>query len=156
MERLHGGGESLTDNQPVCLPLLGCLGRQTFWCIVPLEMTTILLLHLGSGVLLVLLSLPLLWGKVPPNGLYGFRTRATLGDPAIWYPANKYAARRLIGSGMALAGAAVILRWIPGLSVDAYALGCLGVFAVPFVLGLVQSVLYANRLVRARDPLAGR
>jgi repressor LexA len=36
-------------------------------------------------VLLMLLSLPLLWGRIPPNGLYGFRVRATLDNPDIWY-----------------------------------------------------------------------
>lgn len=28
-------------------------------------MTTLLILHVASGVLLILLSLPLLWGKIP-------------------------------------------------------------------------------------------
>jgi hypothetical protein len=47
-------------------------------------MTTLLILHVASGVLLMGLSLPLLWGKVPPTGLYGFRARATLENPRSW------------------------------------------------------------------------
>jgi hypothetical protein len=81
-------------------------------------MTTLLVLYLASGVLLMLLSLPLLWGKVPPYGLYGFRVRATLDNPDIWYPANKYAAKRLLWSGAVFVVAALILHFIPGIGVD--------------------------------------
>ena len=109
-------------------------------------MTTLLVLYLASGVLLMLLSLPLLWSKIPPNGLYGFRVRATLENPSIWYPANKFAAKRLLWSGAVFVAAAVALYFIPGISVDVYSLGCLFVFAVPFVIGLVQSVRYVRAL----------
>jgi hypothetical protein len=79
-------------------------------------MTTLLILHLGSGVLLMLLSLPLLWGKVPPNGLYGFRVRATLDNPDIWYPANKDAAKWLLWPGAVFVIAAVALYPVLGMS----------------------------------------
>ena len=36
-------------------------------------------------------SLPMILGKVGPNRIYGFRTRKTLSDPSIWYPANRAA-----------------------------------------------------------------
>jgi len=111
-------------------------------------MTTLLILHVTTGFLLILLSLPLLWGKVPPNGLYGFRVRATLENPVIWYAANRYAAKWLLWSGAIFVVAAVGLYFIPGISVDVYSLGCLSVFAVPFVIGLVQSVRYAKLLAR--------
>jgi len=62
-------------------------------------MTTLLILCLASGVLLMLLSLPMLWGKIPPNGLYGFWVRATLDNPDLWHPANKHAAKRCRGQG---------------------------------------------------------
>jgi hypothetical protein len=52
-------------------------------------MTTLLILNVASGALLMALSLPLLWGKIPPNGLYGFRVRATLENPSIWYAAQQ-------------------------------------------------------------------
>jgi hypothetical protein len=114
-------------------------------------MTTLLILHVASGVLLMALSLPLLWGKVPPNGLYGFRVRATLENPRIWYAANRFAAKRMLLSGAVFVAAALILYFIPGISVDTYSLGCLFLFAVPVVIGLVQSVRYVKSL--SRQPL---
>jgi len=111
-------------------------------------MTTLLILHVASGVLLILLSLPLLWEKVPPNGLYGFRVRATLENPRVWYAANKFAAKRLLWSGAVFVAAALILYFIPGIGVDAYSVGCLFLFAVPFIVGLIQSVRYVKSLAR--------
>jgi hypothetical protein len=111
-------------------------------------MTTLLILFVASGVLLMLLSLPLLWGKIPPNGLYGFRIRATLENPTIWYAANKYAAKRMLWSSVCFVAAGLILYFVPGISVDGYALGCLFLFAFPFVIGLVQSFRYVKSLVR--------
>ena len=111
-------------------------------------MKTLLILHIASSVLLMALSLPLLWEKVPPNGLYGFRVKATLENPRIWYAANKFAAKRLLVAGAVFVAAALILYFIPGIGVDTYILGCLFLFAVPFVIGLVQSLRYAKSLAR--------
>ena len=35
-------------------------------------------------VVLIALSIPLIPGKVPPNGLYGFRTPKTLSSRDVW------------------------------------------------------------------------
>ncbi|MFA5863612.1 MAG: SdpI family protein [Phycisphaerae bacterium] len=60
----------------------------------------ILLLN-GIGLLEVILGVPLFLEKIPPNGLYGFRTEKTLSNPEIWYKVNKYSARDLIIGGLA-------------------------------------------------------
>ena len=39
--------------------------------------------------LFIILSLPLIFKKVPPNHIYGFRTKRTLSNEKIWYKANK-------------------------------------------------------------------
>ncbi|MFO0951253.1 MAG: SdpI family protein [Isosphaeraceae bacterium] len=114
-------------------------------------MTTLLVMYLATSALLILLSVPLLLGRVPPNPLYGFRLSPTLDDPALWYPVNRHSARRMIAAGLSLAAAAVGLTFVPSITVDVYALGCLAVFLVVLVVGLVQSILYMNALQRSRD-----
>jgi hypothetical protein len=54
------------------------------------------------GPVLVLVSIPLLFGWVPRNRLYGFRVPATLRHDAVWYDVNARSARHflLLGSGM--------------------------------------------------------
>jgi hypothetical protein len=112
-------------------------------------MSVLLFLYVGSGLLLILISLPLLWGRIPPNPVYGFRVRATLENPAIWYPANKFAAKRLIWTGIVVAGAALVLYAIPELSINGYALGCLAVLMIALTFTLVQSFLYLRTLTRS-------
>lgn len=109
-------------------------------------MSTLLVLYVGGGVVLILLSLPLLWGKVPPNPVYGFRLPTTVNNPQVWYATNKYGAKRLIVTGACTVFAAAIFYLIPGITVDGYALVCLFVFALVFTVGLVQSLRYMRSL----------
>lgn len=62
------------------------------------------------GGLLVVLSIPLILQKVPPNGLYGFRTEKTLSSDAIWYEANARAGVALLVAGAVVLVGALVLR----------------------------------------------
>jgi uncharacterized membrane protein len=108
--------------------------------------TTILVLYLVGGVLLIALAIPLLFNKIPPNSFYGFRVTQTTHDSNTWYAVNRYSARWLLFAGVSSVVAAILLYFIPGISVDAYALGCLAVFTATFTLGLVKSFLYMKSL----------
>jgi uncharacterized membrane protein len=57
------------------------------------------------GLVILILGIPLLLGKVPPNSLYGLRTQKTLDDEQIWYQANRFAGATLawiptVGQGL--------------------------------------------------------
>ena len=69
-------------------------------------MTTLMILYTSSGLLLAAISVPLILGKIGPNPLCGFRVKKTLEDPAVWYPVNAYAAKRLlvVGLGISVTG----------------------------------------------------
>jgi hypothetical protein len=110
------------------------------------NLTLLLLLFAGSGLLLIGLSLPLIQRRVRPNTWYGFRARRTLENPTIWYDVNAYAGRRLLISGIITTVAAVVLYFLPGLTIDGYALGVLFCGGVPLTIGLTQSFQYLKRL----------
>ncbi len=111
-------------------------------------MTTLLVMYVFCGLLLIVLAIPMLRGKVPPNPWYGFRVPSTLSDPTRWYKANRYAGRWLLLTGIITVAAAVALYFVPGLSVDTYAWLMLAVFGVPFVLMIISSFRYLRRLPR--------
>lgn len=71
------------------------------------------------GMLCVMLAIPLLQRRVPPNPLYGFRTPKTLRNEAIWYQANAYAGKTLLLYGLALSFISIVLSpiflWQPKL-----------------------------------------
>jgi uncharacterized membrane protein len=109
-------------------------------------MLILLLLFLFSGVLLMALAVPLIMGKIPPNGLYGFRVKKTMENPDIWYPVNTYAGKWLLVAGLVMALAALGLYFIPGITLDMYAYAVLAVWVVMFGTALVASIRYMNSL----------
>lgn len=89
-------------------------------------------------------SLPLMLGAVPPNRLYGVRTRRTLADRELWFRANRFAGWAFfIASG---ASAAVFLAR-PEYASGRSALG-LVVLVVPLVAALLVSLASLRRLAK--------
>ena len=66
---------------------------------------------LACDLLFILIAIPLILRKVPPNPVYGFRTRATLTDEYNWYESNAYFGVRFVISSM-ISGVAVYLLYI--------------------------------------------
>lgn len=68
----------------------------------------------AEGLFILVISVPLLLGKVKPNALYGFRSARTLADPQLWYAVNRSG-----GGAMTVAGAASALSpWIVRMTLD--------------------------------------
>jgi len=113
------------------------------------EMQILSLTFVGSGLLMAILALPLTRRKVKPNPWYGFRVRATLEDPEVWYEVNAVAGQWLLRAGVLIIVVALVAYLIPGLSVDEYALICLmamlGLLGVALVQGLRAITACANR-----------
>jgi len=61
-------------------------------------------IYAGMGLLVILICVPMILEMVPPNNWYGFRTRRTVSDPEVWYPAN-----RIAGQYLAVAGTVIVL-----------------------------------------------
>jgi len=57
-----------------------------------------------AGLAFILISIPPILGKVPPNRWYGFRVYKTLSDERIWYAAN-----RVMGYDMLIAGLVIVI-----------------------------------------------
>jgi hypothetical protein len=109
----------------------------------------LLVLYLVTGLLLVGLSLPLIYRKVPPNYWYGFRVRATLENEEIWYPVNEYAAKRLLWVGIAtVVAAAALFSLLTNVGIYASAMGCIVLLGL--AVSLIQSLLYLRSLTEVR------
>lgn len=104
-------------------------------------MVALFVLFASSGLLLAALSVPLILGKIGPNGLYGFRVKKTLEDPAVWYPVNAFAAKRLLIVGLGISLSALLLFIVPGSQQDVYALACAAVGLGGLLVALIQSML---------------
>lgn len=67
------------------------------------------LLFAAVGIMFVALSIPLIQERVPPNRVYGFRTRKTLSDPKIWYAANRASGQDLFVAGAVITISSVVM-----------------------------------------------
>ena len=110
------------------------------------EKQLLLLMYCSAGILLAILSIPLMRRKIPPNGLYGFRTQKTIDNPELWYLVNQYSAQRMFWTAVAFVVTALGLYILPGIGLDDYAMGCLGVFTIGMIITIVQSVNYLSSL----------
>lgn len=76
----------------------------------------------GSGLLIFLLAVPLILGRVPPNELYGVRTRASLASETEWYRLNRIGGRFLAGAGGIIVLTGVVGFFLPVSSRDPYSI----------------------------------
>jgi uncharacterized membrane protein len=61
---------------------------------------------------IVLISVPMVLGIVPPNAYYGFRTTKTRSSREIWYPANRASGWFMILAALLALGLNIVLVWI--------------------------------------------
>ena len=59
--------------------------------------------HCGVGLLLALISIPLVLRRVPRNPVYGIRIPEAFSTEARWYDINAYGGRLFLAYGVALA-----------------------------------------------------
>jgi uncharacterized membrane protein len=93
-------------------------------------------------VIIAVASVPLILNVVPPNGVYGFRTRQTLRNHELWFRANRFAGCAFfIASGVSAGIFATYPEYASGRSFAG-----LLVFVVPLVIALAASFAYVRRV----------
>ena len=107
----------------------------------------LIIFYVLTGVLLIVLAIPLMRGKIKPNGLYGFRVRATLDNSEIWYPVNAWAGKWLLVLGVVNVASAVLIPLIwPTVTLDAYAIIMSVIALGGIIFILIAGMHYANIL----------
>ncbi len=100
---------------------------------------------LACDALFVLVSIPLVLRKVRPNPVYGYRTRATLTDEALWYEANAYFGRRFIAASLVSALAAWILSESAALSPEAVVPVSVALMGAPVAVAGILTTRFVAR-----------
>ncbi len=97
------------------------------------------------GPVLILLSVPLIFRRVPRNRFYGLRIPATCGNESVWYEANALHGRHLFLLGAFM----VLLEFILPASIRTLTLRTTGIIGLGVIV--VADWRTANRLRRERD-----
>lgn len=91
--------------------------------------------------LFVLIAIPLVLRKVPPNCVYGFRTPKTLKNDKIWYEANAYFGRAIIFASPLSALAILILYFIVQPTPDLFFKASLFALVVPSGIAVILTLI---------------
>jgi SdpI/YfhL protein family len=106
--------------------------------------------YFGLGVLFVGTAIPLILQSVPPNPWYGVRVQATLENPAVWYPANRYLGKCLLWFGLFMMASSYGLSFIPRINFFVYFMLCVGALLVGSHVLLIVTFLYLQSFSPSR------
>ena len=106
-----------------------------------------LLIGVAVPLLILLLSIPMILGKVPPNGAYGFRTPKTLSSPDVWYPANRAAGWFMLAAVAVSICFNLALWWTyPEWPLERTVSWMTGGTMIPLSISVLASLIYIGRL----------
>lgn len=111
-------------------------------------MLLLTLFFIGAGLLLSVISIPMIQRRIKPNPWYGFRVPKAFKDEAIWYEINAYAGKRLFFAGIIIVVAALLFALVPNLTVDVYSTLISIVLAIAITIALLQSFRYLNQIAK--------
>lgn len=109
----------------------------------------IIALFLALNFFTLVISIPLMRGRVRRNGIYGMRLPKTLSSDAIWYPANRYFGEEMFKAGLISgAGNGLLFLIYPllRLSIDQVSSYAMLITAAPLAWAIVKSLFYLRRL----------
>ncbi len=101
---------------------------------------------LAVDALCALVSVPLVFRKVPRNIVYGYRTRATLADDGIWYEANAFFGRWFLLFSALSAGLMFALYRSESLSPQAFMKTSIAALVAPVLLAAVVTSRFVRTL----------
>lgn len=111
------------------------------------EKIILTVLFVFTGLLFVMLAIPLIKRRIPPNYAYGFRVKAAFTSDAIWYDINEYSARLMRNVGFVIL-AAVPLLLAAGVDETDFALIRVGIILTGTIVMIILSYRHLHKLVR--------
>ncbi|MGA9853808.1 MAG: SdpI family protein [Gammaproteobacteria bacterium] len=88
-----------------------------------------------------------MFGLIPRNRFYGFRTQKTLTDGRTWYPANRFAGIAIMLASLVYATVAITWPYSKSASdnFEIWLIHLVG-FVLPLFIGLVLTFAYTRRV----------
>lgn len=102
----------------------------------------IALMITGSGLLILALSIPLILRRIPPNAVYGIRTRASFASESDWYRINQIGGRYLSIASSLIILSGVIGFFLPASLLDPYSIAA----AVVSILAVLVPCIRLSRM----------
>ena len=106
-----------------------------------------LYIYYGLQIIIIILTIPLIFEKIGPNHIYGFRTSKTLSDEKIWYNVNKFGGWAMLIASVVGTIYLLLLQlckkyFIQTLRVESWGY----LIIIPILLSVVVSLIYIARI----------
>jgi uncharacterized membrane protein len=116
------------------------------------DLTLIIFSFLLTGTLEILLGLPLMFDKIKPNWLFGFRTLSTVSNEEIWYKINRQVGKDFIIAGIILIlGILFLIVLLPGISVNEITLAALFLITITVAAVIIRGFVYLKKLKDGKE-----
>jgi uncharacterized membrane protein len=102
----------------------------------------------GIGMVILGLAIPLILRRVPPNGIYGIRTKASFASESDWYRINSIGGRHLAVAGVLIFIVGVVGFFLPLSMFTAYSISA----GVITLLAVILPCVRLCMLKPAKDP----
>lgn len=96
-------------------------------------------LPLIGSLVVIALSIPLIFGMVKPNGLYGYRTKKTVSNSKIWYAANRF-------TGLTLLLAGCVTTLLSMMFIFSNSQVSTLILVAPYIVAILCSMSYVKKL----------
>jgi uncharacterized membrane protein len=100
-------------------------------------------LNLMTGIVASLISVPLIRGKVPPNSLYGIRTKFAFSSEENWYRINRYGGKMFLRAGLLITVMSVVGLFLPVAYLTIYSI-IAAVVVLGSILGAALMCIFAG------------
>lgn len=97
------------------------------------------------SIIFLLLSIPLVAGRIPRNRFYGVRTGKTLSDGRVWYASNRLGGWLFIISGLIYLGIAAFVPYSTDSTSFSWWAHVAG-FVLPLVISIFTIHIYTKKL----------
>lgn len=93
----------------------------------------------------LLISIPLVLGRIPRNRFYGIRTKKTLSHERVWLAVNRLGGRLIIASSLIYLSIAAVVPYSPDSTSSSWWAHVAG-FVIPLVVSFLAVNIYTKRL----------
>jgi SdpI/YfhL protein family len=107
--------------------------------------TLVALSTLSTGLVILFISLPLIYRKIPMNHLYGIRIPAAFESEQHWYDINAYGGRKLAAWSWLITAAGVVGFFVPLKYALIYVLGSTAVTLLAIGIPIIQILRWSRR-----------
>jgi len=111
------------------------------------DITLVTIIFITIGMAEILQGIPLLYKKIKPNWLFGFRLPSTVSNEEIWYKVNEHVGRGLVYAGSIVVIGSLFLS-VFNLNLNEKVWILVIILAVPLSAVLISGFLYLKKIVK--------